>query len=85
MNLNEQMYFLIGCMSTSAFLWLCIKFRTRNLPSFEQALSLYGESSKNLALELEEQSEVINRMKADLIQEQHKLLEGYDEPDKTLH
>tara|TARA_B110000495_G_C22711707_1_gene418511 strand:- start:45 stop:302 length:258 start_codon:yes stop_codon:yes gene_type:complete len=85
MNLNEITFVIIICWSSLALLWLYIKFKRRNLPTFEQALSLYGKSSGNLSLLLKEQSEHLNRRITDLIQERYKLLEDYDEPDKTLH
>jgi len=66
-------------------LWLYIKYKTRNLPTFEQALSMYAESAENLSLILKEQSEHVNKMIKDLERERDKLLEDYDEPDKTLH
>ena len=85
MNLNEILLLITICWSSLFLLWLYIKFKRRNLPTFEQALSMYGESSKNLSLLLEEQSDYLERKITGLIQERDKLLEDYDEPGKTLH
>ena len=73
------------CWSGLVLLLLYIIFKRRNSQVFEQALSKYGESSKNLALLLEEQSEHMNKSITDLIHQLDKLSEDYDEPDKTLH
>jgi len=85
MNFNEITYLLIGCWISLALVWLYFKFITRNFPTFKQALALYGESSKNLAILVEEQIQYLDKSVTDLIQERDKLLEDYDEPDKTLH
>ncbi len=85
MNFNEITYLLIGCWISLALVWLYFKFITRNFPTFKQALASYGESSKNLAILVEEQSEILNRRIVALNTERDKLLEEYDEPDKTLH
>ena len=85
MNFNEIIYLLIGCWISLALVWLYFKFITRNFPTFKQALALYGESSKNLAILVEEQIQYLDKSVTDLIQERDKLLEDYDEPDKTLH
>ena len=79
MNFNEIIYLLIGCWISLALVWLYFKFITRNFPTFKQALALYGESSKNLAILVEEQIQYLDKSVTDLIQE------DYDEPDKTLH
>ena len=85
MDFNQLIFLIIICWSSLALLWLYIKFQRRNLTTFEQALSLYGESFENLSLLLEEQSDYLERKITDLIQERDKLLEDYDEPNKTLH
>ena len=85
MDFNQLIFLIIICWSSLALLWLYIKFQRRNLPTFEQALSMYGESSENLSLLLEEQTEYLNKSITNLIQERDKLLEDYDEPNKTLH
>ena len=85
MNFNEITYLIIVCWLSLALVWLYIKFRTRNLPSFEQALSLYAQSYKDIKLLSEQQSEILNRRIVVLNTERDKLLEEYDEPDKTLH
>ena len=85
MNLNEILLLITICWSSLFVLWLYIKYKTRNLPTFEQALSIYAESAENLSLILKEQSEHVNKMIKDLERERDKLLEDYDEPDKTLH
>ena len=46
---------------------------------------MYTESAENLSLLLEEQSVHLNKMIVNLERERDKLLEDYDEPDKTLH
>lgn len=85
MDFNQLIFLIIICWSSLALLWLYIKFQRRNLPTFEQALSMYRKSSENLSLLLEEQSEYLNKSITNLIQERDKLLEDYDEPNKTLH
>ena len=85
MNLNELLLLISICWSSLVLLYFYIKFKRRNLPTFEQVLSLCRESSENLSLLFEKQSEYLDRKIADLIQERDKLLEDYDEPDKTLH
>ena len=85
MNLNEILLLITICWSSLVLLYFYIKFKRRNLPTFEQVLSLCGESSENLSLLFEKQSEYLDRKIADLIQERDKLLEDYDEPDKTFH
>ena len=85
MNLNEILLLITLCWSSLFLLWLYIKYKTRNLPTFEQALSMYTESAENLSLLLEEQSVHLNKMIVNLERERDKLLEDYDEPDKTLH
>ena len=85
MNLNEILLLITICWSSLFLLWLYIKYKTRNLPTFEQALSMFAESAENLSLILKEQSEHVNKMIKDLERERDKLLEDYDEPDKTLH
>ena len=79
MNLIEILLLITLCWCS--LLWLYIKYKTRNLPSFEQALSIYAESAENLSLILKEQSEHVNKMIKDLERERDKLLEDYDEPD----
>ena len=81
MNLNEILLLITICWSSLFLLWLYIKYKTRNLPTFEQALSMYAESAENLSLILKEQSEHVNKMIKDLERERDKLLEDYDEPD----
>ena len=85
MDFNQLIFLTIICWSSLALLWLYIKFQRRNLPTFEQALSMYRKSSENLSLLFEEQSEYLNKSITNLIQERDKLLEDYDEPNKTLH
>ena len=85
MNFNEIIYLLIGCWISLALVWLYVKFKSRNLPTVKQALALYEESSKNFEILLEEQIQYLDKSVTDLIQERDKLLEDYDEPDKTLH
>ena len=85
MNLNEILLLITICWSSLVLLYFYIKFKRRNLPTFEQVLSLCGESSENLSLLFEKQSEYLDRKIADLIQERDKLLEDYDEQDKTFH
>ena len=63
-------------------LWLYLKFKRRKL---EEALSIYTDSAKDLSLILEEQSEDLNKRIKSLKRERDRLLEDYDEPDKTLH
>lgn len=63
-------------------LWLYLKFKSRKL---EEALSIYTDSAKDLSLILEEQSEDLNKRIKSLKRERDRLLEDYDEPDKTLH
>ena len=81
MNLNEILLLITICWSSLFLLWLYIKYKTRNLPTFEQALSMFAESAENLSLILKEQSEHVNKMIKDLERERDKLLEDYDEPD----
>ena len=81
MQFNEIIFLLIICWSSLLLLWFYIKYKTRNLPTFEQALSMYSESAENLSLILKEQSEHVNKMIKDLERERDKLLEDYDEPD----
>ena len=85
MDFNQKIFLIIICWSSLLLLWLYFKYKTRNLPTFEQALSMYMESAENLSLILKEQSEHVNKMIKDLERERDKLLEDYDEPDKTLH
>jgi hypothetical protein len=85
MDFNQLIFLIIICWSSLALLWLYIKFKRRNLPTFEQALSMSRKSSENLSLLLEEQTEYLNKSITNLIQERDKLLEDYDEPNKTLH
>ena len=85
MDFNQLIFLIIVCWSSLALLWLYIKFQRRNLTTFEQALSMYTESAENLSLLLEEQSVHLNKMIVNLERERDKLLEDYDEPDKTLH
>ena len=85
MDFNQLIFLIIICWSSLFLLWLYIKYKTRNLPTFEQALSIYAESAENLSLILKEQSEHVNKMIKDLERERDKLLEDYDEPDKTFH
>ncbi len=85
MNLNEILLLITLCWSSLFLLWLYIKYKTRNLPTFEQALSMYAESAENLSLLFEQQSEYLNERIKSLKRERDKLLEDYDEPDKTLH
>ena len=85
MNLNEILLLITICWSSLFLLWLYIKYKTRNLPTFEQALSMYSESVENLSLLLEEQNEFLDKRIKSLKRERDKLLEDYDEPDKTLH
>ena len=85
MDFNQLIFLIIICWSSLALLWLYIKFQRRNLPTFEQALSMCRKSSENLSLLLEEQSEYLNKSITNLVQERDKLLEDYDEPNKTLH
>ena len=85
MNLNEILLLITLCWSSLFLLWLYIKYKTRNLPTFEQALSMYAESAENLSLLFEQQSEYLNERIKSLKKERDKLLEDYDEPDKTLH
>lgn len=85
MDFNQKIFLIIICWSSLLLLWLYIKYKTRNLPTFEQALSMYTESAENLSLLLEEQSVHLNKMIVNLERERDKLLEDYDEPDKTLH
>jgi len=85
MDFNQLIFLIIICWSSLALLWLYIKFQRRNLPTFEQALSMYRKSSENLSLLLEEQSEYLNKSITNLIQERDRLLEDYDKSDKTLH
>ena len=81
MDFNQKIFLIIICWSSLLLLWLYFKYKTRNLPTFEQALSMYMESAENLALILKEQSEHVNKMIKDLERERDKLLEDYDEPD----
>ena len=85
MNLKEILLLITLCWSSLFLLWLYIKYKTRNLPTFEQALSMYAESAENLSLLFEQQSEYLNERIKSLKRERDKLLEDYDEPDKTLH
>ena len=85
MDFNQLIFLIIICWSSLALLWLYIKFQRRNLPTFEQALSMYAESSENLSFLLEEQSEHLNKKIKSLKRERDKLLADYDEPNKTLH
>ena len=85
MQFNEIIFLLIICWSSLLLLWFYIKYKTRNLPTFEQALSMYSESAENLSLLLEEQNEFLDKRIKSLKRERDKLLEDYDEPDKTLH
>lgn len=85
MNLNEILLLITICWSSLFLLWFYIKFKRRNLPAFEEALSMYGDSIEDLSLILEEQSEYLNKRIKSLKRERDKLLEDYDEPDKTLH
>ena len=82
MNLNEITFVLFICWSSLFILWLYLKFKRRNL---EEALSIYTDSAKELSLILKEQSEDLNKRIKSLKKERDKLLEDYDEPDKTLH
>ena len=50
MDFNQLIFLTIICWSSLALLWLYIKFQRRNLPTFEQALSMHGESFENLSL-----------------------------------
>ena len=81
MDFNQKIFLIIICWSSLLLLWLYFKYKTRNLPTFEQALSMYMESAENLSLILKEQSEHVNKMIKDLERERDKLLEDYDEPD----
>ena len=81
MDFNQQIFLIIICWSSLLLLWLYFKYKTRNLPTFEQALSMYMESAENLSLILKEQSEHVNKMIKDLERERDKILEDYDEPD----
>ena len=81
MDFNQKIFLIIICWSSLLLLWLYFKYKTRNLPTFEQALSMYVESAENLSLILKEQSEHVNKMIKDLERERDKLLEDYDEPD----
>ena len=85
MDFNQKIFLIIICWSSLLLLWLYIKYKTRNLPTFEQALSMYSESVENLSLLLEEQNEFLDKRIKSLKRERDKLLEDYDEPDKTLH
>ena len=82
MNLNEITFVLFICWSSLFILWLYLGFKKRNL---EEALSIYTDSAKELSLILKEQSEDLNKRIKSLKKERDKLLEDYDEPDKTLH
>ena len=85
MNLNEILLLITICWSSLFLIWVYIKFKRRNLPAFEEALSMHTDSIENLSLILEEQSEYLNKRIKSLKRERDKLLEDYDEPDKTLH
>ena len=85
MNLNEILLLITICWSSLVLFYFYIKFKRRNLPTFEQVLSLCGESSETLSLLFEKQSEYLNERIKSLKRERDKLLEDYDEPDKTLH
>ena len=85
MNFNEIIYLIIVCWLSLALVWLYIKFRNRNLPSFEQALSLYAQSYKDIKLLSEEQGEILNRRIMVSKGERDKLFEEYDEPGRTFH
>ena len=85
MNLNEMLLLMTVCWSSLFLLWVFIKFQNRNLPTFEEALSIYMESTENLLLITAEQSELLKKRIKILKQERGRLLEDYDDPDKTYH
>ena len=71
MNFNEIAYLYLGLVGGIFFSWLYLKYQMRHFPSFKELIS--------------EQRNKTKKMKEELVEAREKLLEDYDEPDKSFH
>ena len=71
MNFNEIAYLLLGLVGGIFFCWLYLKYQMRNFSSYKELIS--------------EQRNKTKKTKEELVEAREKLLEDYDEPDKSLH
>ena len=57
----------------------------RDFPSFKELVSEQGKTADKMTELLKEQRKDLDKRMEELVEQGERLLEDYDEPDKSLH
>ena len=85
MNFNEIAYLLLGLGGGIFFSWLYLKYQMRDFPSFKELVSEQGKTAEKMTELLKEQRKDLDKRMEELVEQGERLLEDYDEPDKSFH
>ena len=86
MNFNEIQFLLLGLTGGIFVCWLYLKYKMRDMPSFEKLLSEQGKITEKMMELLEEKREGLDIRMKKLIEELDSLLSKSLEDSKdTLH
>ena len=85
MNFNEIAYLYLGLVGGIFFSWLYLKYQMRHFPSFKELISEQRKNTEKMMELLKEQRKGLDKRMEELVEEGERLLEDYDEPDKSLH
>ena len=85
MNFNEIAYLYFGLVGGIFFSWLYLKYQMRHFPSFKELISEQRKNTEKMLELLKEQRKGLDKRMEELVEEGERLLEDYDEPDKSLH
>ena len=85
MNFNEIAYLLLGLVGGITFSWIYLKYQMRDFPSFKELISEQGKTAEKTMELLKEQRKDLDKRMEELVEQRERLLEDYDEPDKSFH
>ena len=86
MTYNEIQFLLLGLTGGIFVCWLYLKYKMRDMPSFEELLSEQGKITEKMMELLEEQREGLDIRMKKLIEELDSLLsKSLEDPKDILH
>ena len=88
MTYNEIQFLLFGFSGGIFFICLYLlylKYQMRDFPTFKELISEQRKNAEKMTELLREQRKDLDKRMEELVEQGERLLEDYDEPDKSLH